>query len=89
MPKMRGKNMGYVLFACLFLAASALNHVTANVQATQLDHFKLRTLQSIPKPQGGHANDVIPSWTWIEEKMTHKKPSGPNPIGNRFPPSKP
>ncbi|XP_019448639.1 PREDICTED: CLAVATA3/ESR (CLE)-related protein 46 [Lupinus angustifolius] len=82
MPKMRGQIMGYVLFACLLLAASALNHVTANVQATQSDYFKLRTLQSIPKPPAGHGND-------IEEKVTHKKPSGPNPIGNRFPPSKP
>ncbi|KAE9616620.1 hypothetical protein Lal_00034809 [Lupinus albus] len=82
MPKIRGQIMVLVLFACLLLAASTLNNVNANVQSTQSDHFKLRTLQSIPKSPAEHGND-------IEEKVTHKKPSGPNPIGNRFPPSKP
>ncbi|KAK2436064.1 hypothetical protein QL285_021078 [Trifolium repens] len=64
--------------------ASALGHNTANVQAILPVNFKLRTLQATPK---SHAEDVIPSW--VTEKKTRKSPSGPNPIGNHRPPTKP
>ncbi|WVZ03781.1 hypothetical protein V8G54_024587 [Vigna mungo] len=133
MPLMRRQVFIQLLFAWLLLPASALNHVTADVQAMQSGiaflhssaytsetiffcmfgvrlfchshklmrndlamviasnsisrhfillysvHFKLRT----PQPQTGH---VIPSW--VNEK-SRKSPSGPNPIGNQRPPSKP
>ncbi|KAG4974034.1 hypothetical protein AAZX31_11G137100 [Glycine max] len=84
MAHMRRQIFVYLLFAWLLLAASALNHVTASVQAMQSVHFKLRTLEANPKQQNGH---VIPSW--VEEKKNRKSPSGPNPIGNQHPPSKP
>ncbi|KAK7257801.1 hypothetical protein RIF29_32036 [Crotalaria pallida] len=71
------------------LESSALTRVTAKVQATQSVYFRLRNLQTVPKPHAGHVNDATPSHTWIEEKRAPKKPSGPNPIGNHFPPSKP
>ncbi|XP_004505876.1 CLAVATA3/ESR (CLE)-related protein 46 [Cicer arietinum] len=73
-----------LLFAWLLLAASALNHVTVDIQAIQSVDFKLRTLQATPKP---HAEHVIPSW--VKEKKSRKSPSGPNPIGNQRPPTKP
>ncbi|XP_057449160.1 CLAVATA3/ESR (CLE)-related protein 46 [Lotus japonicus] len=84
-PKMRRQIFVHVLFAWLLLAASAFNHVTANVQAIQSGvHFNPRTLQASPKLRGGHA---IPSW--VKEKKSRKSPSGPNPIGNHRPPSQP
>ncbi|RDY12580.1 CLAVATA3/ESR (CLE)-related protein 46, partial [Mucuna pruriens] len=84
MTQMRRQIFVHLLFAWLLLAASALNHVTASVQAMQSVHFKLRTLHASPKTQTGHP---IPSW--IKEKKNRKSPSGPNPIGNQHPPSKP
>ncbi|KAK7312479.1 hypothetical protein VNO77_36371 [Canavalia gladiata] len=84
MPQMKRQIFVHFLFALLLLAAFALNHVTANVQATQSVHFKLRTLQADPKPHTGH---VIPSRD--KEEKNRKSPSGPNPIGNHRPPSKP
>ncbi|TKY67337.1 CLAVATA3/ESR (CLE)-related protein 46 [Spatholobus suberectus] len=79
MPQMRRQTFVHLLFAWLLLTASALNHVTASVQAMQSVHFK-----ASPKPQTGH---VIPSW--VKEQKNRKSPSGPNPIGNHRPPSKP
>ncbi|BAT90710.1 uncharacterized protein HKW66_Vig0140610 [Vigna angularis] len=79
MPLMRRQFFIQLLFAWLLLPASALNHFTADVQAMQSVHFKLRT----PQLQTGN---VIPSW--VNEK-NRKSPSGPNPIGNQRPPSKP
>ncbi|XP_027910771.1 CLAVATA3/ESR (CLE)-related protein 46 [Vigna unguiculata] len=79
MPLMRRQIFIHLLFAWLLLPASALNHATADVHAMHSAHFKLRT----PPPQTAHA---IPSW--VNEK-SRKSPSGPNPIGNQRPPSKP
>ncbi|KAK7262440.1 hypothetical protein RJT34_30013 [Clitoria ternatea] len=84
MSKMRRQIFVHLLFAWLMLAASALNHVPANAQAMHSVHFKLRTLQGSPKPLTGH---VIPSW--VKDMKNRKSPSGPNPIGNHRPPSKP
>ncbi|KAJ1381800.1 hypothetical protein SESBI_44808 [Sesbania bispinosa] len=83
---MRRQTSVHLLFAWLLLAASALNHITANDQAIQSVHFKLRTtlLQASSEPRAGHA---MPSW--VKEKKSRKSPSGPNPIGNHRPPSKP
>ncbi|XP_027345715.1 CLAVATA3/ESR (CLE)-related protein 46 [Abrus precatorius] len=81
---MRRQIFVHLLFAWLLIAASALNHVAANVQNMQSVHFKLRTIQASPKPHTGH---VIPSWA--KEEKNRKSPSGPNPIGNHRPPSKP
>ncbi|PNY07151.1 hypothetical protein L195_g008948 [Trifolium pratense] len=81
---MRRQIFVHLFIAWLLLAVSALNHVTANVQAIQPVDFKLRKLQATPKP---HGEDVIPSW--VTEKKTRKSPSGPNPIGNHRPPTKP
>ncbi|GAU49152.1 hypothetical protein TSUD_87350 [Trifolium subterraneum] len=83
---MRRQIFVHLLFAwlLLLLAASALDHVTANVQAIQPVDFKLRTLQATPKP---HAEDVMPSR--VTEKKTRKIPSGPSPIGHHHRPTKP
>ncbi|KAL2983914.1 hypothetical protein AAZX31_12G061600 [Glycine max] len=83
MLQMRRQILVHLLFAWLLLAASALNHVTASVQATQSVHFKLGALDASPKQRSGH---VIPYW--VEEKK-RKSPSGPNPTENQHPPSKP
>ncbi|KAK7341703.1 hypothetical protein VNO80_24640 [Phaseolus coccineus] len=100
MPLMRRQIFIHLLFAWLLLPASALNHVTPGVQAMQSGiafapssayssetifffYFKFRTPQAIPESQTRHA---IPSW--VNEK-NRKSPSGPNPVGNQRPPSKP
>ncbi|ESW04105.2 hypothetical protein PHAVU_011G065200 [Phaseolus vulgaris] len=83
MPLMRRQIFIHLLFAWLLLPASALNHVTPGVQATQSVYFKFRTPRAIPQSQTRHA---IPSW--VNEK-NRKSPSGPNPVGNQRPPSKP
>ncbi|CAJ1933095.1 unnamed protein product [Sphenostylis stenocarpa] len=69
MPQMRRQIFVLFLFAWLLLPASALNHVAAGVQAMQSVHFKLRTLQAIPKPQTGNA---IPSWR-LETRIRHQR----------------
>ncbi|KAK7404588.1 hypothetical protein VNO78_05541 [Psophocarpus tetragonolobus] len=84
MPQTRRQILVHLLFAWLLFAASALTANSAMVLLLHSAHFKLRTLQASPKPQTGHA---IPSW--VEEKKNRKSPSGPNPIGNQHPPSKP
>ncbi|RYR23134.1 hypothetical protein Ahy_B03g068398 isoform A [Arachis hypogaea] len=73
---------GYGEKKCQRKSYSALNHVTANAQDIQPVQFKLKTLQTIPR------SEHITSWG--EEKRTHRKhPSGPNPVGNHLPPTKP
>ncbi|KAI9081962.1 hypothetical protein K1719_036224 [Acacia pycnantha] len=82
MPKMTTQ-VFIRLLLCFLLAASPLNHFTANVQAIPSVHVKLRTIRASSMPHSGH---VIISWD--EDKRTHKSPSGPNPVGNHRPPSK-
>ncbi|KAL2328739.1 hypothetical protein Fmac_022166 [Flemingia macrophylla] len=84
MSQMRRQFFVHLLLAWLLLAASALNSVTTSVQAVQSVHFKLRTLQASPKPQAGRDRP-----SWVNEEKKRKSPSGPNPIGNQRPPSKP
>ncbi|XP_057750068.1 CLAVATA3/ESR (CLE)-related protein 46 [Arachis stenosperma] len=83
MPKMRRQIAVLILFTLLMmLSDSALNHVTANAQDIQPVQFKLKTLQTIPR------SEHITSWG--EEKRTRRKhPSGPNPVGNHLPQTKP
>ncbi|KAL3579867.1 hypothetical protein D5086_017702 [Populus alba] len=46
-------------------------------------HFKLKPRQLTSKL---HVGDDLPNW--VAEKRIHKSSSGPNPVGNRNPPSK-
>ncbi|XP_062172089.1 CLAVATA3/ESR (CLE)-related protein 46 [Alnus glutinosa] len=73
-----------LLLACLLLLpASQHPYFTANVQALESAHFRLRRGQPSLR---SHNRNALPSW--VEGKKIHKSPSGPNPVGNHRPPSK-
>ncbi|CAN6862780.1 unnamed protein product [Brassica oleracea var. botrytis] len=65
-----------LLHTCLFLGII----VTRECQEV---HFK-----SEPEKISTKTNYERLMPTWVEEKMGHKHPSGPNPTGNRHPPVK-
>ncbi|KAA8543907.1 hypothetical protein F0562_021916 [Nyssa sinensis] len=85
MPKMRTQTLIHLLLVWLLL--TVLQHhypITIKVQATDSVNFKLRPAQ----PSSRSTTTYILS-TYAEEKKIHKAPSGPNPVGNHRPPSRP
>ncbi|GMN24253.1 hypothetical protein TIFTF001_000506 [Ficus carica] len=89
-------NMGrqtliHLLLACLLLTATRWHHSTATVQATDSGkplfifsvHFRFKPAQPNSRPG---KRFVLPAW--VDGEKVHKKPSGPNPVGNHRPPSR-
>ncbi|KNA13269.1 hypothetical protein SOVF_117930 [Spinacia oleracea] len=76
----------YTLFllAWFLIMAFQCNSTIIKDQATKSVNFKLRSLQSGSTWLTKHH---IP--TWDDMKKFHKTPSGPNPVGNQRPPTRP
>ncbi|CAO2840629.1 unnamed protein product [Amaranthus hypochondriacus] len=73
-----------LLLAWFLFTAFQCNGRFIKIQATKSVNFKVRKLQSSSKwPSERH----IP--TWDDMKKVHKAPSGPNPVGNHRPPTRP
>ncbi|XP_044505611.1 CLAVATA3/ESR (CLE)-related protein 46-like [Mangifera indica] len=75
-----------ILLACLLLAASHHQFYSTKflVQAIPSVEFSVRT----PQPSSmAHKGTVFP--TWAERKKHRRAPSGPNPVGNQHPPTRP
>ncbi|PSR95124.1 CLE46p like [Actinidia chinensis var. chinensis] len=73
-----------VLWLLLLTAFQHHSFTIPKVQATQSVDLKLRPA----KPSSRLTTRHIVT-TWVEGKKIHKKPSGPNPVGNHRPPSRP
>ncbi|XP_031268186.1 CLAVATA3/ESR (CLE)-related protein 46-like [Pistacia vera] len=74
-----------VFLTCLLLAASQQQYFSPKVmvQAIGSVEFNARTAQPSSR---AHTGKVFP--TWVEWKKLRKAPSGPNPVGNQYPPSR-
>ncbi|XP_050205903.1 CLAVATA3/ESR (CLE)-related protein 46 isoform X2 [Mercurialis annua] len=85
MQKMSRKTLTRLLLVWLLLVAS-LQYFSFHikVQATESAHFKLEAAQ--PSSRSRKAN-IWPSR--VGGRKIQKAPSGPNPVGNRNPPTKP
>ncbi|XP_021716178.1 CLAVATA3/ESR (CLE)-related protein 46-like [Chenopodium quinoa] len=73
-----------LLLAWFLFAAFQSNRPFIKDQATKSVNFKLRSLQSSSLWPTKHH---IPAWDDL--KKIHKSPSGPNPVGNHRPPTRP
>ncbi|CAL5386873.1 CLAVATA3/ESR (CLE)-related protein 46 [Camellia sinensis] len=83
-PQMRrAQTLIHLLLLWLLLTAFAFQCHT-KVQATRSVDFKLRPA----KPGSRQTNGQIFT-AWVEGKKNHKRPSGPNPVGNDRPPTRP
>ncbi|PNT19263.1 hypothetical protein POPTR_009G029000v4 [Populus trichocarpa] len=84
-PKMSRLTFTIHLLLALLLLVASQQHFPSiiKVQAIEAVHFKLKPRQLTSKL---HVGDDLPNW--VAEKRIHKSSSGPNPVGNRNPPSK-
>ncbi|XP_058203060.1 CLAVATA3/ESR (CLE)-related protein 46 [Rhododendron vialii] len=83
-PMRREKALARFLLLWLLLAAFQHHNITIpKVQATESADFKLRPAKSDSRTTKGYI-----STTGVEGKKIHKRPSGPNPVGNHRPPSR-
>ncbi|KMT05280.1 hypothetical protein BVRB_7g174180 [Beta vulgaris subsp. vulgaris] len=73
-----------LLLAWFIFVAFQCNSAFSKVQATRSVNFKLRSSQSSSKWPTKHH---VPSWDGT--RKIHKTPSGPNPVGNQRPPTRP
>lgn len=81
-PQMRrAQTLIHLLLLWLLLTAFKCH---TKVQATRSVDFKLRTA----KP-GSRQTDGQIFTAWVEGRKNHKRPSGPNPVGNDRPPTRP
>ncbi|XP_062084928.1 CLAVATA3/ESR (CLE)-related protein 46 [Humulus lupulus] len=72
-----------LFLACILLAATQCHHSTITVQAIESVHFRIKPAQ----PNSRSGTRFGPPARVNGEKF-HKRPSGPNPVGNRRPPSR-
>ncbi|XP_031267677.1 CLAVATA3/ESR (CLE)-related protein 46-like [Pistacia vera] len=84
------KNEAYILFIVLSLIASHCSSSTdIGIQAAK----SVDLMVEPAKPRMSTASrDLLGTWIKLRKQVTdsiHKVPSGPNPIGNVHPPSKP
>ncbi|GAB4824377.1 hypothetical protein Ancab_007265 [Ancistrocladus abbreviatus] len=83
MMEMARRQTILLLLAWLLLAASQNHYTIIKVQATESVNFKLQPESSL------RSASEYDHPTRVEQKILRKAPSGPNPIGNQHPPSRP
>lgn len=74
-----------ILLTWILFVAFQCNSPLINVQATKSVNFKLRSSQSSSTTWSSKHHAP----TWDDMKKSHKTPSGPNPVGNQRPPTRP
>ncbi|KAG8496350.1 hypothetical protein CXB51_007489 [Gossypium anomalum] len=80
MHKMRDQVLIYLLLAWLLL----IHYQLQGSEIMPTVHFKFSRPRSLML--SSRARNALP--TWVEMKKIHKSPSGPNPVENRWSPSK-
>ncbi|CAK9137859.1 unnamed protein product [Ilex paraguariensis] len=82
---MRTKTLVHFLILWLLLATSQHHYTIASKnQAMESVDFKIKRAQYSSRSTTGRI--LTP---WVKEQKNRKKPSGPNPVGNYRPPTKP